>query len=121
VTTDTKPRTREELVIDGRKAELAKRLAFAELDEGTGASWEMAVIRTAIAYAADNPSWDPLTEQWSFCTDDIRPLLPEVHPNRIGRAFALMAEEGKIVVVGMRKSHVVSSHSRRVLTYRKAE
>lgn len=113
-------KSREELVIDGRRAELAKRLAFAKLDEGSGAKWEMAVIRTAITFAADNPTWDAVAEAWLFCTDDIRPLLPEVHPNRIGRAFALMAEEGKIVVVGMRKSRVESSHSRRVLTYRKA-
>lgn len=112
-------RTREELVIDGRKAELEKQLAFEKLDQGSGAKWEMAVICTAIKYAADNPTYDPIADQWSFCTDDIRPLLPEVHPNRIGRAFFLMAEQGAIVVCGQRKSRVVSSHSRRVLIYRK--
>ncbi len=116
-----KTKSREELILDGRRAELDKLLAFEKLDEGSGAKWEMAVIRTAIKFAADNPTWDPIAERWSFCTDDIRPLLPEVHPNRIGRAFALMADEGKIVVVGQRKSRVVSSHSRRVLTYYKGD
>jgi hypothetical protein len=115
--TKTHPR---DLVIDGRKAELAKRLAFEQLDKGSGAAWETSVIRTAIAYAADNPTWDPVAQAWSFCSDDVRPLLPEVHSNRIGRVFGLMAQEGKIVVVGFRKSHIETSHSRRILTYRKA-
>lgn len=101
--------------IDARKAEFEKNLAFARLDESDRKQWETNVIMRAIEFVADNTGVDE-----TFSSDDVRPLLPEVHPNRIGRCFALAQKRGKIEAVGWMKSGVVSSHARKVGTYRKA-
>lgn len=102
--------------IDHRKSEFEKHLAYARLDESDRGMWETNVILQAIEFVADNTPTGK-----TFCSDDVRPLLPEVHSNRVGRCFALAAKRGLIEVVGFRKTGVKTSHSRRVLTYRKAE
>lgn len=88
--------------------------AFARLDEGARAEVETSLIRELVLDVGRS-----LSGEW-FTSDDIRPHLPYVNMQRVGRVFAALKREGRIVEVGWRCSKVPSAHGRRVGVYRVA-
>ncbi|GAA3510334.1 hypothetical protein GCM10022234_00750 [Aeromicrobium panaciterrae] len=95
---------------DAPRAEFEKQLGFTRLDFNDTDEWEKRVVAQAIKHIAAN--------NLVFTTDQVRPLLPEVHPNRIGAGFAAASARGEIVHVGYTKSKKVSSHGRVVGMWR---
>lgn len=93
-------------------AEAELQEAYARLDASDRSGWETSVILTAIRFCADQGG--------AFSANDVRPLLPEVNTNRIGRCFALARELGEIVPVGAVKSSDRGTHGKPVARWRKA-
>lgn len=89
------------------------REAFAQLDATDRGGWERSVILTAIEHLADQGR--------PFSANDVRPLLPEVNTNRIGRCFALAADRGLIEFVGYVRSTDRGTHGKRIATWRKPQ
>ncbi|WP_311208782.1 MULTISPECIES: hypothetical protein [unclassified Aeromicrobium] len=99
-------------VDDGMEARLA---AFAQLDGGARADAETPLLRELILATGRAANGG------EFTSDDIRPHLPMVNMNRIGRVFASLKAEGRLVETGWRSSKVPSAHGRKVGVYRLAE
>lgn len=94
---------------DAVRAEFEKQLGFTRLDYSDPTEWEKRVIAQAIKHVANQGR--------PFTTDDVRPLLPDVHPNRIGAGFNAARARGEIVCVGFTRSKKVSSHRRLVAVW----
>lgn len=85
------------LDFDADRAEFERQLAFAQLDATDITLFESRVIAQAIKHVAARGE--------EFQADDIRPLLPDVHPNRIGRMFAIAGRRGEIRMVRAERSN----------------
>jgi hypothetical protein len=92
------------------EAERAKAEAFALLDAADYKAETDDILRWIVTYA-----W----ERAEFSANDLRPHLADVHPPRIGRAFALAQQLGFIEFCGFVKSTDVGTHAKRIGLYRR--
>lgn len=91
-------------------AEQAKAEAFALLDAADYKAETDDILRWIVT-----ASW----EHEEFSANTLRPHLADVHPPRIGRAFALAQQLGFIEFVGYVKSTDVGTHGKPVGLYRR--
>lgn len=91
-------------------AERAKADAFAAIDAKDYADETTRIVKAIVAV-----SW----ERGEFSANDCRQRFGDVHPPRIGRAFALAQQLGFIEFVGYVKSTDVGTHAKRIGLYRR--
>jgi hypothetical protein len=81
-------------------------LAFDILDDTDITGWDQKIIDQAIrAFAATGVP---------FSANNIRPLLPDVNTNRIGREFKRLHEQGELRCVGEEVSEKKTTHGKNI-------